>query len=76
MNKKFYDTILTQVPKYETPEQYKERTGKDYPDDVPVWVRLCQHTEWNLSTAAAGTLYQDIVIANKNGKPPIDWKPL
>jgi hypothetical protein len=28
------------LPDYETPQQYKERTGKPYPDNCPVWLRV------------------------------------
>lgn len=65
-----------QVPIYETPKQYKQRTEKDWPDDAPVWgLDLCDR--WDLVTyseARSMPMYA-IIIANKSGKPPSDYRP-
>lgn len=74
--------------KYETPEDFKQRTGKDYPDDAPVWVRLDDvlvnigevENLWVLVTyehyaVAYMEISKHIVIANEHGKPPADYKP-
>jgi len=31
---------VVRVPKFETPKQYKERTGREWPMDGPVWIGL------------------------------------
>lgn len=62
-------------PKHETPEAYKQRTGKDYPDDAPVW-KIMNNLDWVLTVNKCYNIYNDpVVIANEHGKPPADWKP-
>ena len=31
------ERVQPEKPKWETPDQYKARTGEDWPDDGPVW---------------------------------------
>ena len=38
-NEKILEENLSE---YETPEQYKKRTGKDYPDDGPVYLLISE----------------------------------
>jgi hypothetical protein len=75
--------------KWETPAQYKERTGEEWPDNAAVYM-LAQHNarggikvpaEWNilpykLSTKRCGRHVITIVCANSDfGCPPDDWEP-
>lgn len=66
------------IPIYETPEQYKNRTGKDWPDDALVWVLLdfYHRDKWFLK------IYKDricidqlLIVADQPGKPPADYRP-
>jgi hypothetical protein len=64
---------------FETLEQWEARTGEKYPDDGPVWVlvKRWKHddfvNDWELQTLNQ-TKNTIKVIANKNGKPPEDWR--
>jgi hypothetical protein len=80
---------LKNKPRWETPEQYKKRTGANLPDDTPVWSRYHGHyiEPWSLGTyGETEELIEywkerghdnkyDIVIATDAGLPPDDWKP-
>ena len=66
---------------YYTPTQYKTITGRNWPDDAPIFYRWMESKIWHLSTI--GKLHQDqiwehpelfIVIANEAGKPPANYK--
>jgi hypothetical protein len=70
---------------YITPEQYKERTGKDWPENWAVYWRTRDNGKW-LSwfpmTLEMGEFAMvktvgehQIVCATEAGKPPNDWKP-
>ena len=73
------EKVLKESPsKYETPEQYKERTGKNYPDDGPVWYRF--NGRWMIGTYHTVKLLQRsigeftekiavIIATPENGKP-------
>jgi len=69
-------------PIYETPEQYKERTGKDYPDDEGIFYRALQplNNEWGNWKAGRYGQFRH----NKNGEniqmivfnfPDPNWMP-
>jgi hypothetical protein len=64
--------------KYETPEQYENRTDEKLGDDVPVWV-MQYSGQWKLETYYFYRIYNDknieAVIATIWGKPPENWKP-
>jgi hypothetical protein len=73
-------------PRWETPEQRKERTGEEWPDMNAVYVqayRDFQGTEdWEPQHEWGATLYWEvkgrnfpIVCATEAGRPPDDWAP-
>ena len=82
-----WNAAFESIPKHETPEQYKKRTGKDYPDDGPVWsvggpedYENLTGLYWELVT------YEDVKMGKSNGfyvliatpehgKPSADWRP-
>ena len=71
---------LTDKPTYETPEQYKERTGKDYPDDFINNVkRMCEiitnNPTVNKELDSIALYVETYLIQNENGKPPVDYRP-
>lgn len=74
--KEFYkklDIERLTPPKYETPDQYKDRTGKDYPDDAPVYFYFTP--EWVLDEYWHKYVNAEYtVIANEHGKPPLNYK--
>ncbi|MGD9157035.1 MAG: hypothetical protein PVG39_01390 [Desulfobacteraceae bacterium] len=66
--------------KWITPARYKEITGKDWPEDGPVWERDCDDftdDPWRMCAYwLAKMQYSDhIVIANEYGIPPVDFIP-
>jgi hypothetical protein len=69
-------------PRWETPEQHKERTEEGWPDDWPVYLRA-QHTtegwgEWHVaaySVAKREKYEKQIACFTEAGAPPDDWKP-
>ena len=77
---------MSRVPDYETPEEYKERTGKPFPDNGLVWFR---EREWYFSngswTSWIGKEFgqvmgivsdeEQMVIADPPVPPPDDWRP-
>jgi hypothetical protein len=75
---------IIQIPKYETPEQYKERTGEEYPDDRMVWQFLKPTKKWigvpynmakeNLINISISGFYGDIIIADPFITIPDTWK--
>ncbi len=69
-----------QLPKYCTPEQYKQLIGDDWPDTGPVWAISYKRgepgTEWSLMEYEDARKWFDImVIAGLDGKPPADYRP-
>jgi hypothetical protein len=72
------DPFMEPIPNYETPAHYKERTGKEFPDDGAVWVRS-QFTDWELYYfSEAGNVSSEeriVVVANPPVPPPHDWNP-
>jgi hypothetical protein len=78
------DGKLEPYPDYETPEQYKERTGKPYPDSGLVWIYFNPLYEWCDMTyrkaglnknGVHGEMYTMIVIADPPVPPPNNWRP-
>jgi hypothetical protein len=71
---------LETPPKWETPEQYRERAGREWPDKAAVYTRA-RHTtrEWSAWRAcdyaeAKCTLYTvQIACATEAGPPPDGW---
>lgn len=67
------------VPIYYTPAEYKESTGKDWPNDAPVWSfdpnmkRQCWSALVTHSESRSMPSYA-VVIANEAGKPPSDYR--
>ncbi|MDR2094304.1 MAG: hypothetical protein LBP76_02150, partial [Treponema sp.] len=80
---------LKSPPRWETPEQWKERTGAELPDDFPVWERCVSRYDrepWSLATydEAKDNIdvhkeYEhsriEIICATEAGCPPDDWAP-
>jgi hypothetical protein len=71
---------LKAPPRLETPEQYRERTGKVWPEWWAVYARDSPHGVWKayLYWEARHTFYEasiQIVCAGEAGCPPDDWKP-
>jgi hypothetical protein len=70
------------IPDYETPAQYKKRTGKPYPDDGPVWARDALWKDWLLcrwktinNKEWLGKKENIAVIADPIVPPPLEWRP-
>lgn len=66
-----------------TPEQYKEITGEEWPEDGPVYAFMCDgefagewiemsFAQWDYDTNAHPSL---CVIATSAGEPDKDWRP-
>jgi hypothetical protein len=71
---------LENRPKWETPEQYRERTGKAWPDDWAVYTRAYSSgmswSRWAVCDYAEAkcTIYTvQTVCATEAGPPPDDW---
>jgi len=84
INKKDIETAIEILPpKYETPKQYKERTGKDYPGNGPVWYIDTAAEDWEIQTLIPANILKimfgdrvNIIIATpEHGKPDPDWRP-
>jgi hypothetical protein len=78
---------IIQAPRWETPEQRKERTGEEWPDNAPVWVKT-QDLEkgrvygWSLLTLMTAKEVRKncvwpcfIICATEAGPPPDGWEP-
>jgi hypothetical protein len=68
-------------PHWETPEQYKKRTGKPWPDSGAVYT-ICvkNHREfWYPKSLElvkkVGVPLKNVIIATEAGPPPADWRP-
>jgi hypothetical protein len=76
---------LKAPPSWETPEQRKERTGEEWPDRSPVYVRFRFKTGDNKDKTYYWGLYEwhqarrfvknIIICATEAGCPPDDWEP-
>jgi hypothetical protein len=74
-------------PRYETPEQYKKRTGKEWPRNWAVYysTKYGGIDDWEVSTYSdileiikhSGDDYvcEDIIVATELGRPPDGWTP-
>ncbi|MDR2095173.1 MAG: hypothetical protein LBP76_06605 [Treponema sp.] len=75
------DELSVPPPRWETPEQWKERTGEDWPDGNAVYVRQADGTSpWivqqHLEVRVTKWLVPiTIICATEAGKPPKNWKP-
>jgi hypothetical protein len=77
------------TPRWYTPEQWEQRTGKPYPDEAPVWVVskyaiLEKPTKYNklrwqlvVYKEAKDNMVVGIIFCAYNhlGPPPGDWRP-
>jgi hypothetical protein len=75
------------APRWETPEQWKQRTGKKCDDLTPVWSRHVYNDDWSWGLGTYGEANEeckifeesgykcDMVIATVAGPPPDGWKP-
>lgn len=66
------------TPGYETPEMYKARTGKDWPDDAPVYALHNSDAGYWWQLYEFSNLHDSnwlLVCATEAGKPPVNWKP-
>ena len=77
------------IPEFETPEQYKERTGKDWPDNAPVWWKVCDEENcpseghWHRGLFKEmrdifylSEIYPYIILCFQSpNPPPDDWRP-
>jgi hypothetical protein len=65
-------------PRWETPDQWKKRTGEAWPEDWPVWditdgmIGISTMAEEEERKTWGNHIY---VIATEAGKPPDDWRP-
>jgi len=70
---------LERIPRYETPEQYHVRTGKDYPSNGLVWVKDSEKDEqgWRVDYYESALNDQRfiVVIADPPILPPDDYVP-
>ena len=77
--KNLIDTWNTRfTPGYETPEQYKARTGKDWPDDAPVYALHNSDAGYWWQLYEFSNLHDSnwlLVCATEAGKPSADWRP-
>jgi hypothetical protein len=70
---------------YETVQQYKERTGEEYPDKAPVFYKFDHMGDYDLTTyefikecaarSESNTLPDIMICGNESGYPPNDWRP-
>ena len=63
------------VSVYETPEQYKQRTGKDLPESAPVYPRA--EFGWgDCRTYYVAKIqnWKTMILGNELGKPPSDYR--
>jgi hypothetical protein len=61
---------------YITPDQYRERTGREYPDDAPVWVYDKESIYIGACRESVVEGYHEgIICAFGDAMPPDDWRP-
>jgi len=64
------------LPDFITPAQFRERTGRKYPADAPVWAEITidgEHRGWALATNRASAEVKICVFGDL--VPSKDWKP-
>jgi hypothetical protein len=73
---------LKAPPRWYAPEQWKGRTGEEWPDDWPVYLRAQYTTEgwgeWHVvaySVAKREKYEKQIACFTEAGAPPDDWEP-
>lgn len=74
-----YDISSYKSTKHETPEQYKERTGKDYPDDWAIYYKWIEGKDWKVTTLKSFCSVDRnnpelFFVTALNGKPDPDWR--
>jgi hypothetical protein len=70
--------LLQAPPRWETPEQYKKRTGEDWPDEAAVYIYGKRYwLGWSVCRyiTAKNKKVSLYVCATEAGLPPADWKP-
>ena len=75
--KKEYDCdvcmgYMQPIPDFETPDQYKERTGREWKGAV--WVKYYDDGEWFLNNYFTVMKGKYALCANQDIPPPDDWK--
>ena len=72
------DGDLIEIPDYETPDQYKKRTGKVWQGYI--WYRVNRGGRWNLWAVTKyidDDIYDDCQVVLCTSKPPPpDWEPI
>jgi hypothetical protein len=67
------------IPDYETPEQFEKRTGKPYPDNGLVWVKMFKKTwecnRYDVARNVFTPVGHTVVIADPPVAPPDGWEP-
>ena len=73
------------IPTHETPAQYKARTGKDWPDNAPVWVKAYWNYDksgwhksenWQIATNSEYLRKSfPVLCATGPEVPGDDWRP-
>jgi hypothetical protein len=76
----FCDHFLAGVPDFETPEQYKERTGEPWPDNAAVYWKWADDDAWTIGKYSVMRDEYDpfgvwIICATEAGPPPEGWRP-
>jgi len=75
------DSMIEEIPDYESPEQYEKRMGKAYPDNGVVWFRiwdvnrflLWDYADFSTAKEATDDSIDQIVIADPPVPPSDDW---
>jgi hypothetical protein len=62
---------------WETPKQWKKRTGKAWPDNAAVYfIEPPGTTNWDIHSHKTARRYGLVcVVATEAGPPPNDWRP-
>jgi len=71
-------SFLDRLPLYETPEQYKKRTGEKFPKNAAVYALNGYSNKWRLLTYNDSEIFNTtaaVVIADPPVSPPDDWRP-
>jgi hypothetical protein len=75
---------LRAPPRWYTPEQWEQRTGKPWPDNWAVYYRSYPDNEWSLFSfkfakyqiSIRGVITTaSIICVTEAGPPPNDWRP-
>jgi DNA-directed RNA polymerase subunit RPC12/RpoP len=71
-----YDKYIREVPDHETVAQWEARTGKQYPENAPVYSATAGN--WRCIGFYGGATIgakDRLVVATSAGAPPDDWRP-